>query len=475
MLEQPPRFDSRAAWIAEIQAALSLAWPIALTNIAQAALGMTDVVMMGWLGADSLAAGALGVNLNFAVLIFAIGVTTATAPLMAQELGRRRHSVRDVRRTVRQGLWTATVLVVPIWAVLWQAEPILMLLGQQPALAKAAAGYLHTYQWSLLPLLYYLVLRNFVAALERPLAALWVGGAGIAVNALLVWALMFGKFGLPAMGLPGAGIGTTIAATFMAAGLGGLISVDRRFRRYHIFGRWWRSDWNRFRAIWRLGIPIGGAMAFEVTVFNAAAFLMGWISPDAVAAYQIALQIPSMTFMVPMGLGMAATVRVGLAYGARDREGITRAGWAAYGIGIAFACLTAAMLLTIPRPLVGIFLDLNDPRNAGVVALAVSFLFFAGLFQFVDAAQAILIGMLRGLGDTRVPMVICGISYWLIGLPLGWALAFPGGLGGAGVWIGLSTGLAGVAVMLTIRWRLRVRLGLVPMPPEDRRQPLAAK
>jgi MATE family multidrug resistance protein len=462
----PP--SSRAPWAAEVRATLALAWPIVLTNLAQIALGTTDVIMMGWLGPDALAAGALAVNLNFAVLIFAIGVVTATAPMIAQELGRNPHSVRDIRRTVRQGLWTAAAISVPVWVVLWEAEPVLLLLGQQPRLARAAAEYLHTYQWSILPFLIYLVLRNFVAALERPLSALWVSGVAVALNAFLVWTLMFGKFGLPALGLTGAGIGTTISATFMAAGLGALISIDRRFRRYHLFGRWWRPDWPRFLHIWRLGLPIGGAMAFEVTVFNAAAFIMGLISAAAVAAYMVALQIPSLTFMVPMGLGMAATVRVGLAYGAGDRAGIGRAGWTAFGLAMLFACATATLLLAFPRQLVGVFLDLHAPENQPVIELAVAFLFYAGVFQFVDAAQAVLNGMLRGLGDTRAPMIICGIGYWLIGLPLGVMLAFWGGLAGSGIWIGLAVGLASVAVMLLIRWLMRDELGLTSAdgPPE---------
>jgi MATE family multidrug resistance protein len=404
-----------------------------------------------------------------------MGLVTATSPLMAQELGRRRHAVRDIRRTVRQGLWSATAVAVPIWLILWEAEPILLFLGQEPRLARAAAEYLHTYQWSILPFLYYLVLRNFVAALERPLSALWVSGAAIALNAFLVWTLMFGKFGVPALGLAGAGIGTSLSALFMAGGLAALISVDRRFRRYQLFGRWWRADWPRFRLIWRLGLPIGGAMAFEVTVFNAAAIIMGLISADSVAAYVIALQIPSLTFMVPLGLGMAATVRVGLAYGAGDRAAIGRAGWTAFGLSMVFACATATLLLTVPRPLVGVFLDLAAPANQTVVALAVSFLLFAGLFQFVDAAQAVLNGMLRGLGDTRAPMVICGIGYWLIGLPLGILLAFAGRLEGSGIWIGLSIGLAAVAVMLGVRWTLREPLGLTePIVPEAPPAPVGA-
>ena len=235
--------SSRGAWGAEISATLALAWPIVLTNVAQVGLATTDVVMMGWLGPNALAAGALAVNLNFFFLIFAIGVVTATAPLVAIELGRNRHSVRDVRRTVRQGFWVAIAIALPIWAVLWHAEAIFLALGQQPDIAANAASYLHTFQWQFLPFLFYAILRNFVSALERPLSALWIGGSALIVNAVLVWTLMFGHFGLPALGLPGAGIATTLTNIYMAGGLALLISRDRRFRRYHLFGRFWRPDW----------------------------------------------------------------------------------------------------------------------------------------------------------------------------------------------------------------------------------------
>jgi MATE family multidrug resistance protein len=472
-----PGGTARGAWAAEARATLALAWPLVLTNLAQIALATTDVIMMGWLGPDALAAGALGANLNFAFLIFAMGLVTATAPLIAHELGRKRHSVRDVRRTVRQGVWSAVAISLPLWAILWQAEPILLLLGQQPKLARAAAGYLHTYQWSILPFLVYLVLRNFVSALERPLTALWVSGVAVAVNAFLVWTLMFGRFGLPALGLPGAGIGTTISTLFMAVGLATLIGLDRRFRRYHLFGRWWRSDWPRFRQIWRIGVPIGGTMAFEVTVFNAAAFIMGVIGADAIAAHAIAIQIPSVTFMVPLGLGMAASVRVGLAFGAGDEAAITRAGWTAYAMAILYASATAAILLLFREPLVGVFLSLADPANRPVIDLAVAYLLYAGLFQLVDSAQAAAAGMLRGLGDTRVPMVFAGFGYWIVGLPLAIFLAFPVGLAGSGVWIALAISLAIVAGLMTRRWVRRHRLGLTrrrPLEPQTLAVPAVA-
>lgn len=464
---------SRSAWGAEVRATLSLAWPLVITNLAQVALGLTDVIMMGWRGPEALAAGALATNLNFAFVILGIGLLTATQPLIASELGRNRHSVREVRRTVRQGLWSAIVIAVPCWFILWHGEPILLALGQEPSLAGEAGHYLRTLMWSNLPFFGYAVLRNFVSALERPRVATVVGLAGIAVNALLVWALMFGRLGLPALGLPGAGIGTTLTNVFLFAALAGAIRLDRRFRRYHLFGRFWRADWPRFRHIWRLGTPIAFTLGFEVTIFNASAFLMGLIGATAVAAYSIAIQIAAFSFMVPLGLGMAATVRVGRAFGARDWRAATRSGWTAWWLAIAYACCTAALMLTCGRLLVGIFLDLGEAANQPVVELAITFLMFAGMFQLVDATQASTSGMLRGLHDTRVPMWLAAIGYWVVGLPVGTALAFGLGLGGSGIWIGLSAGLAAAAVLLTLRWIRRTR-HLESLPQGAGADPVAA-
>jgi MATE family multidrug resistance protein len=448
------------AWGAEFRAMLSLAWPLVMTNLSQIALATTDVIMMGWIGPDALAAGALGVNLNFAFLIFGIGLVTATAPLMAIELGRRRHSVREVRRTVRQGFWTALVFTIPVWFVLWHGESLLLLLGQKPDLAKSAAGYLHTFQWSFLPALWFIVLRNFVSALERPLIALWIGGAAIAVNASLVYVLMFGKLGLPALGLPGAGIATTVTNAFMVAGMALLISLDRRFRRYRLFAGFWRVDGPRFFEICRIGLPIAVTFGFEVTIFNASVFLMGLIGTDALAAHSIATQIGSIAFMVPMGLGNAATLRVGLALGAGDAAAVGRAGWSAFATAMAYACCAASLMMLCGRALVGLFIDTTAPANTVVVNLAVSYVFLAGVFQLVDSAQATANGMLRGLGDTRVPMALAGVGYWLIGMPLAVVLAFWLGLEGRGIWMGLAAGLTVVAVLMTYRWSRRDRLGL---------------
>ncbi|MFI0844144.1 MATE family efflux transporter [Mesorhizobium sp. IMUNJ 23232] len=448
-------------WRGEVKAMLALGWPMILTNLGQTAMNATDVMLMGRLGPQALAAGALGANIYFMPLIFGLGLMLATSPMIATELGRKRHSVRDVRRTVRQGLWLAVLVCIPIWIFLWNAEAVLNWMGQEPALAAQAGTYVRWLQWAVLPFYGYIVLRSFISALERPGWALVIVFLAVALNAVLAWGLMFGRLGLPEMGIGGAGLATSLASAFMFVGLAVVVSVERKFRRYRMFGRFWRADWPRFKALLGLGLPIAGILAFEVTIFNAAALLMGLISPASLAAHAIAIQIASISFMVPLGLNQAVTVRVGLAFGARDPDGIARAGWTAYVIGVGFMALMALTMITAPNLLISAFIDMGAPENAEVIALAVTFLAFAGLFQIADGAQAVGAGMLRGLHDTKVPMIYAAIGYWGIGLPLGVLLAFPLGLKGNGIWIGLSVGLVVVAALLLTRWLRRGRLGLM--------------
>lgn len=443
---------------------LALGWPMILTNLAQTAMTATDVMIIGRLGPDALAAGALGSNLYFAPLIFGLGLMYATSPMMAAELGRKAHSVRDVRRTVRQGLWLAVIIVIPIWILLWNAEAILLAMGQEPRLAEQAGIYVRHLQWAVLPFYGYIVLRSFISALERPGWALAIMAVAVAVNALGNWLLVFGKLGFPQMGIAGSGLATSIASGLMFVGMAAVVSFEKKFRRYRLFGRFWRADWPRFKALLWLGAPISGILAFEVTIFNAAAFLMGLINSASLAAHAIAIQICSVTFMIPLGLGQAVTVRVGLAYGARDPNGITRAGWTAYVIGVSFMALMALVMVLWPHLLIGAFIDVSDPANAPVIDLAVAFLVFAALFQVVDGAQAVSSGMLRGLQDTTIPMIYAAIGYWGVGLPLGVLLAFHYGLEGRGIWIGLFFGLAVVSALLLWRWLRRDKLGLMNRP-----------
>ena len=445
-------------WRSEIKATLALAWPMVLTNLGQTAMTATDVMMMGRLGPQALAAGALGSNLYFMPLIFGLGLMLATSPMVATELGRMRHSVRDLRRTVRQGLWLAVLAALPIWLFLWHGEAVLLAMGQEPALAHQAGVYLRWLQWAVLPFYGYIVLRSFISALERPGWALVIVFAAVAGNVLFNWMFMFGNLGVPAMGIAGSGLATSLSSLLMFAGLAAVVLVEPKFRRYRLFGRFWRADCPRFRALLKLGLPIAGILAFEVTIFSVSALLMGLIDADSLAAHAIATQITSITFMVPLGLNQAATVRVGLAYGARNREGVSRAGWASFAIGVSFMALTGLAMILAPHLLIRAFIDVADPANAHVIGLAVSFLALAALFQVFDGAQAVAAGMLRGLHDTRVPMVYAAIGYWGVGLPLGVLLAFRFGLAGVGIWTGLALGLAVVSVLLLARWLRRDRL-----------------
>ncbi|HEX8574158.1 MAG TPA: MATE family efflux transporter [Allosphingosinicella sp.] len=450
----------RRLWRAEIGATAALAWPLILTNIAQALIHVTDVVLLGWAGPSTLAAGTLGVNVYFAFLIFGIGLVTASAPMIAKELGERSHSVRDVRRTVRQTMWAATALAIPVMAVLWNTRAILVAIGQGPQLAEAAQTFVRALQWGFLPYLWYLVLRSFISALEKPLWSFGIGLAAVIYNGIINYGLIFGYLGLPKLGLLGAGIGSASANLFMFGGMALVVLLHKRFRRYRLFGHFWRPDRSRFREVWRLGLPIAVTLALEITIFNAAVFLMGLIGEESIAAHAIAIQLAALSFMVPMGLSQAATVRVGLAYGRRDRAGVARAGWTAFALGTGFMTLTGLAMLAFPYPLVTLFLDPAVPANHGVIKLAVSFLVVAAFFQIFDGAQVVAAGMLRGVHDTRVPMIYAAIGYWAIGLATGVGLGFGLGWKGVGVWIGLASGLAAVAAMLLARWLRRERLGL---------------
>jgi multidrug resistance protein, MATE family len=247
----------------------------------------------------------------------------------------------------------------------------------------------------------------------------------------------------------------------MFVGMAIVVSLHPRFRRYRLFGRFWRPDWERFRSVWKLGLPIAVTVALEITIFNAAVFLMGLIGTSSLAAHAIAIQIAALTFMVPLGLSQAVTVRVGLAYGRRDRAGIKRAGWTSFIIGTGFMSVMALAMILFPNELVALFLDPSDPANEPVIALAVSFLFVAALFQIVDGAQAVGAGMLRGLHDTTLPMIYAAIGYWVIGLAVALWLGFRQGWEGVGIWTGLAAGLGVVAVLMIGRWLRREKLGLI--------------
>jgi MATE family multidrug resistance protein len=451
--------DRASAWSQELRATLALAWPLILANLTQQVIQATDVLLMGRLGASQLAAATLALNLTFTFNLLLFGLITASSPMMATALGQRFNAVRDVRRTFRAGLWLIALAMPAYWLLLWHVGALMRAFGISPELAGQGQTFLRAYMWCAAPWLLFQLLRNFVSALERPRVVLWLSLAGIAVNAILSWSLIFGHFGLPRLGLVGGGLGSTLTWLVLCGALIAVTSTDRRFRRFRLFGHWWRFDAQRTLAMVRLGGPIGLTMALEMGVFALAAYFMGWIGAPAVAAHAVALQLAALTFMVPLGLGQAATVRVGLALGRRDQAGITRAGWTAWVIGVGFMGVMAFVMWSVPRELITLFLK-DVPANAVVIALAVSFLRVAAAFQLVDGAQVIGAGMLRGLHDTRWPLLFALVGYWVVGLGIGAWLAFARDWKGVGIWVGLASGLAAVAALMLARWILRDRLGL---------------
>ena len=455
----PSSSERTAAWRDELRAMLALAWPLILANLTQQAIQATDVLLMGRLGASQLAAATLALNLTFTFNLMMLGLVIASSPMMATAVGQRFNAVRDVRRTFRAGLWLIAAMLPPYWLLLWHVGDLMRAFDESESLARQGQTFLRAYMWCTAPWLLFQLLRNFVSALERPRVVLWLSLGGIGLNALLSWSLIFGHFGVPALGLVGGGFGSTLTWLIMCGALAIVIIADRQFRRFHLFGNWWRFDRQRTVEMIRLGWPIGATMALEMGVFALAAYFMGWIGAPAVAAHAVALQVAALTFMVPLGLGQAATVRVGLALGRSDVAGVARAGWTAWVIGVGFMGAMALVMWSIPRELVSLFLK-EVPANAVVISLAVSFLRVAAAFQLVDGAQVIGAGMLRGLHDTRWPLLFALVGYWVVGLGIGAWLAFAQDWKGLGIWVGLASGLAAVAALMLARWVLRGRLGL---------------
>jgi MATE family multidrug resistance protein len=455
--------SSSASWFAELRATAQLALPLIMTNITMILVNATDVLLLGHVGPQTLAAAAIGTGLTWAVTLFGIGLVTSSAALISAELGRRRHAVREVRRTVRQTFWAAALIAIPILLALWFAGPIMRAVGEPRQLVDDTTRYVRAFEWGVVPVLGTVVLRCFMAALERPQWVVGVGVATVLLNALVNWALIFGHLGLPALGLVGAGIGSSVVNLLSFSALATVAVQVRPFRRYHIFGRFWRADWRRFADVWRVGTPIGLQFGFESCIFGLAIVLMGYFGTVSVAAHAVAIQIASMTFMVPMGVAQAATVRVGHSYGANDAAGIKRAGWVAYLLGVGFMIIMAVLLWTAPALLVGLFIDPANQANQETFALAIRFLMVAAAFQIADGGQVVGAGVLRGLQDTRMPMIFALLGYWVFALGIGITLGFWAHWGGVGIWIGLALGLGIVAVMMLARWLLRARLGLLSL------------
>jgi MATE family multidrug resistance protein len=431
----------------ELSETLKLAVPLALTQLGQIAMMTTDIAMIGRLGSEAMAAAALAHTVFFVSFTFGMGLVSAVAPLAAQAFGARNPHL--IRRSLRVGMWAALLMSLPMMALLLRGERILLMLGQAPASVQLAQQYLLGLAWGILPALWFMAIRGFMSAVNRPEPILWITLAAIPANAALVYVLLYGAFGLPELGLFGVGLASSIvnAATFLA----GLWFAMRRrpFRKYHVLGHFWRVDWQLMRQLVVIGAPISISFLLEYGLFGAAGLLMGVISTTALAAHQIALQVAAILYMVPFGIAMAATVRVGHAIGRSDAGAVRRAGYIATWLGIVLAAILTLAVIVSRFAIAEIFLGENTDATA---ELSATLLLVGSTFFIADAIQTVAAGSLRGMNDTRIPLLFATLSYWLIGFPCACWLGFWTPLGAVGVWIGLSVGTAIYATLLLLRF-----------------------
>lgn len=450
-------------WRREFAATLRLAGPLAAANLLQMAIYGVDVIFVARLGATTLAAASLAVTIQGLLLWAQAGMIGAVSALIAEEKGRSRHAVREVRRSVRMGLWLAVLAGLGGMTICLGAGPLMRMTGQDPEISAHALHFLAIIALSTIPMNIAAVLRNFVAAVGRPLFATMINAAMIGVQALGNYMLVFGKWGAPEMGLTGSGVATVITSIAFVIAYAIAIRMDRNLRRYRIWGNLWRAEWDRFAALLRIGVPVAVTIVAEAGIFSAAAFMMGAISPLALASHTLALQIASLAFQIPFGVGQAVTIRVGYFFGSGDRAGAGIAGWTGIAIGSGFMLVTASAMLLFPRLLLSIYVDVDAAANAAMIALALQFMIVAAAFQIVDGTQAVAMGALRGLQDTQIPMLYALFGYWVPGFMTALFLGFHTPLQGFGIWIGLAMGLLVVAMLLMIRWMRRERLGLLPV------------
>jgi MATE family multidrug resistance protein len=443
---------ARATWRAEIAETAKLALPIALTQVGQIAMMTTDLALIGRLGDAPIAAVSLAHLVLFSGFVLGMGPVSAVAPLAAQAFGARQP--RMVRRALRVGLWAAVLMGIPVNVVQLWGEEILIAAGQAPEPAALAARYLAGLMWSLIPAWCFIAIRNFMGAVNRPEPGLWVTLVAIPLNGILAYALIYGAFGLPNLDLLGAGLATTLVNVGMCAAAIWICYACRPFRKYRVLGNFWRPDWHLLRQLFVIGVPITGAMLLEWGLFSSAALLVGWIGTTELAAHQIALQIVTLLFMVPFGISIAATVRVGQAVGRRDAAATRRAGFSAMMLGAAFIA-AATLLVIVLRDVIPLaFLGRDAAGEAETARLVGALLLIGATFFINDGLQGIAAGALRGLNDTAVPLVFAALSFWIVGFTSAYGLAFHAHLGVFGVWIGFSLSVATFAVLLTWRFHM---------------------
>lgn len=436
------------------RAVTRLGLPLIGGHLGQVAIGVTDTVMLGWYGIDELAAATLAGSYFFLLFLLGSGFAWAVMPMVATFAAEGDE--RSVRRATRMGMWCSLIYAVLVMPLLWWSLPVFLLLGQDPVTAELAADYLRIAGWGIFPALLVMTLKSYLAALERTQVVFWCMMVGALANGLANYALIFGHWGAPELGIAGSAIASVLTQCVMLVGVG--LYVVWALPEHTLFQRVWRPDWDMLARVFRLGTPIGLTTLSEAGLFSATAIMMGWLGTVALAAHGIALNLASVTFMAHLGLSNVATIRVGNALGRRDGLHLIRGAQTVTWMSVAFALITVVLFLAMPEQLVALFMSPDTEAREAVLAAGVVLLACAALFQLVDGAQVVALGLLRGMQDTSMPMVYAAISYWGLGFPASYLLGFVFGFGGPGVWIGLTVGLAMACVLLTWRfWCVSIR------------------
>lgn len=439
-----------------IRALLVLGLPLIGSHLAQFSVHVVDTIMLGWYSVTALASSVLATSMFFVIFIMGSGFAFAVMPVVA-EAAEKGDDTR-IRRVTRMGLWLSVLYAVLFLPLMIWSAPFLRMLGQTDELAGLAQDYLRVAGFGLIPALLVMVLKSYLAAMERTQVVLWVTVGAIFVNAAGNWALIFGNFGFPEMGLRGAALASVIThlATFLALAV--YATRIKGLREHALFQNLWRADLGALRETFRLGWPIGLTNLAESGMFSASALIIGLIGKIPLAAHGIALQIASATFMIHIGLSQAVTVRVGRALGRGDMEHLGRGGFAGVLLSGGIVAVTIVLFLAVPELLISGFISPQEPNRADILAIGVLLLAVAGLFQLVDAGQVMALGMLRGIQDTRMPMYLAAVSYWGFGIPSSYILGISLGYGVVGVWLGLVIGLLFATVLLWWRFLRRFRV-----------------
>ncbi|WP_397544712.1 MATE family efflux transporter [Roseovarius salis] len=430
------------------RAVLWLGLPLVGSHVAQYSVTLTDAVMLGWYSVEALAAETLGGTMFFVFFIMGSGFAWAVMPMVASAQAAGEEA--QVRRVTRMGGWASVLFGIAVLPLMIWSEPLLLAMGQAPEVSALAGDYLGIAGYGILPALLVMVLKSYLAALERTQVVLWVTVAAVGLNIVVNHALIFGNWGMPELGVQGAAIASLAVHTTSLLVL--VVYTERVTPEHALFQRLWRPDLEAFGRVFRLGWPIGITNLAEVGLFAAATAMMGWLGKLPLAAHGIAMQVSSIIFMVHLGLSNAATVRAGQAFGRGDGAGLRAGALVVLTVSGTVALLTVVLFLTVPEALIGLFMNPAEPDRAGVIAVGTGLLAAAALFQLVDAGQVMALGLLRGVQDTRVPMIIAALSYWAVGVPASYALGFILGLGGVGVWLGLAIGLACAGVFMLARF-----------------------